>query len=206
MVGDTLRDLQAAQAAGCEPHLVRSGRAARSATTQVRRMLSRRCRARMVHDDLAASPTSCCERERTIARFGRRRTPRADARLPAGALRSAAVPAVDAGHRGALGAWRWCCCRSSCAARRCTGCAWAGCAWRSGARASSAACATACTAWRTCPPRPDGHARGAAGVQAPVDLGDLRLPDADAAPAGLRVQARAAAASRSSAGRWAGWT
>ena len=28
MVGDTLRDLQAAQAAGCEPHLVRSGRAA----------------------------------------------------------------------------------------------------------------------------------------------------------------------------------
>jgi D-glycero-D-manno-heptose 1,7-bisphosphate phosphatase len=28
MVGDTLRDLQAAQAAGCEPHLVLSGRAA----------------------------------------------------------------------------------------------------------------------------------------------------------------------------------
>ena len=28
MVGDTLRDLQAAQAAGCEPHLVRTGRAA----------------------------------------------------------------------------------------------------------------------------------------------------------------------------------
>jgi D-glycero-D-manno-heptose 1,7-bisphosphate phosphatase len=28
MVGDTLRDLQAAAAAGCEPHLVRSGRAA----------------------------------------------------------------------------------------------------------------------------------------------------------------------------------
>ena len=28
LVGDTLRDLQAAQAAGCEPHLVRSGRAA----------------------------------------------------------------------------------------------------------------------------------------------------------------------------------
>ena len=28
MVGDTLRDLQAAQAAGCEPHLVRCGRAA----------------------------------------------------------------------------------------------------------------------------------------------------------------------------------
>jgi D-glycero-D-manno-heptose 1,7-bisphosphate phosphatase len=27
MVGDTLRDLQAAQAAGCEPHLVLSGRA-----------------------------------------------------------------------------------------------------------------------------------------------------------------------------------
>jgi len=28
VVGDTLRDLQAAQAAGCEPHLVLSGRAA----------------------------------------------------------------------------------------------------------------------------------------------------------------------------------
>ena len=28
LVGDTLRDLQAAHAAGCEPHLVRSGRAA----------------------------------------------------------------------------------------------------------------------------------------------------------------------------------
>jgi D-glycero-D-manno-heptose 1,7-bisphosphate phosphatase len=28
MVGDTLRDLQAAQAAGCEPHLVLTGRAA----------------------------------------------------------------------------------------------------------------------------------------------------------------------------------
>ena len=28
MVGDTLRDLQAAQLAGCQPHLVRSGRAA----------------------------------------------------------------------------------------------------------------------------------------------------------------------------------
>lgn len=28
MVGDTLRDLQAAQSAGCQPHLVRSGRAA----------------------------------------------------------------------------------------------------------------------------------------------------------------------------------
>ena len=28
VVGDTLRDLQTAQAAGCEPHLVLSGRAA----------------------------------------------------------------------------------------------------------------------------------------------------------------------------------
>ncbi|MBI5718948.1 MAG: D-glycero-beta-D-manno-heptose 1,7-bisphosphate 7-phosphatase [Burkholderiales bacterium] len=41
MVCDTLRDLEAAQAAGCEPHLVRSGRAAGLTDEQVRQMLEK---------------------------------------------------------------------------------------------------------------------------------------------------------------------
>jgi D-glycero-D-manno-heptose 1,7-bisphosphate phosphatase len=41
MVGDTLRDLLAAQAAGCEPHLVRSGRAAGLAPEAVERLVAR---------------------------------------------------------------------------------------------------------------------------------------------------------------------
>ncbi len=51
MVGDTLRDLQAAQAAGCEPHLVRSGRAAALAAGEVAEMLEQVNGAR-VHADL----------------------------------------------------------------------------------------------------------------------------------------------------------
>ncbi len=39
MVGDTLRDLQAAQAAGCQPHLVLSGRAAGLAGSGLQAML-----------------------------------------------------------------------------------------------------------------------------------------------------------------------
>jgi D-glycero-D-manno-heptose 1,7-bisphosphate phosphatase len=38
MVGDTLRDLVAAQAAGCEPHLVTSGRAAALSDDELRAM------------------------------------------------------------------------------------------------------------------------------------------------------------------------
>lgn len=38
MVVDTLRDLQAAQAAGCQPHLVRSGRAAALTPEQLQQM------------------------------------------------------------------------------------------------------------------------------------------------------------------------
>ncbi len=53
MVGDTLRDLQAAQAAGCEPHLVLSGRAAGLSEDSLRDILSQVPRAR-VHADLAA--------------------------------------------------------------------------------------------------------------------------------------------------------
>jgi D-glycero-D-manno-heptose 1,7-bisphosphate phosphatase len=53
MVCDTVRDLLAAQAAGCKPHLVKSGRAAALAPEQVQRMLTQVPGTR-VHDDLAA--------------------------------------------------------------------------------------------------------------------------------------------------------
>ena len=53
MVGDTARDLLAAQAAGCEPHLVLSGRAASLKPEQVRSLLSQVSAAR-VHASLGA--------------------------------------------------------------------------------------------------------------------------------------------------------
>jgi D-glycero-D-manno-heptose 1,7-bisphosphate phosphatase len=53
MVCDTLRDLLAAQAAGCEPHLVRTGRAAALDEAQIAHMLAQVPSAR-VHDDLGA--------------------------------------------------------------------------------------------------------------------------------------------------------
>jgi D-glycero-D-manno-heptose 1,7-bisphosphate phosphatase len=53
MVGDTLRDLQAAHAAGCEPHLVLSGRAGGLETAQVRHLTGQVPGTR-VHVDLAA--------------------------------------------------------------------------------------------------------------------------------------------------------
>lgn len=53
MVCDTLRDLQAAQAAGCEPHLVRTGRAAALTAEQVQQMLDKVPGAD-VHADLAS--------------------------------------------------------------------------------------------------------------------------------------------------------
>jgi D-glycero-D-manno-heptose 1,7-bisphosphate phosphatase len=53
MVGDTLRDLQAAQAAGCQPHLVRTGRAAALDDAQLGAMLAQ-VPATEVHRDLAA--------------------------------------------------------------------------------------------------------------------------------------------------------
>jgi D-glycero-D-manno-heptose 1,7-bisphosphate phosphatase len=52
MVGDTLRDLQAAHAAGCEPHLIRSGRAAGLGPALVQAMLDQ-VPATRVHADLA---------------------------------------------------------------------------------------------------------------------------------------------------------
>jgi D-glycero-D-manno-heptose 1,7-bisphosphate phosphatase len=53
MVGDTLRDLLAAQAAGCEPHLVQTGRAAQLDDEQLQAML-RQVPAARVHADLGA--------------------------------------------------------------------------------------------------------------------------------------------------------
>ena len=53
MVADTLRDLQAAAAAGCEPHLVLSGRAACLGPDEVQHILDQVSGAR-VHDDLPA--------------------------------------------------------------------------------------------------------------------------------------------------------
>ena len=51
--GDTLRDLLAAQAAGCEPHLIQSGRASKLGDDQVHEMLQQVPGAR-VHADLGA--------------------------------------------------------------------------------------------------------------------------------------------------------
>ena len=53
MVADTLRDLQAAHAAGCEPHLVLSGRAATLDAAQIKH-LAEQVPHTQVHVDLAA--------------------------------------------------------------------------------------------------------------------------------------------------------
>jgi D-glycero-D-manno-heptose 1,7-bisphosphate phosphatase len=52
MVADTLRDLQAARIAGCEPHLVRTGRAAALTDAQVVEIVQQ-VPATEVHDDLS---------------------------------------------------------------------------------------------------------------------------------------------------------
>jgi D-glycero-D-manno-heptose 1,7-bisphosphate phosphatase len=62
MVGDTLRDLQAAQAAGCEPHLVRSGRAAALDAAEVARMVDL-VPGTFVHRDMTELATHLLERE-----------------------------------------------------------------------------------------------------------------------------------------------
>ena len=62
MVADTLRDLQAAEAAGCEPHLVRSGRAANLGEAELQKMLDRVPSTR-VHADLGAFAEHLLRRE-----------------------------------------------------------------------------------------------------------------------------------------------
>jgi D-glycero-D-manno-heptose 1,7-bisphosphate phosphatase len=62
MVGDTLRDLLAAQAAGCEPHLVLSGRAQGIGDEQVRHMVAQVPHTR-VHAHLGALADFLLERD-----------------------------------------------------------------------------------------------------------------------------------------------
>lgn len=64
MVGDTLRDLQAAQAAGCEPHLVLSGRARNLTTEALAEMLARVPQAR-VHGSLGTFADFLLTRDHT---------------------------------------------------------------------------------------------------------------------------------------------
>jgi D-glycero-D-manno-heptose 1,7-bisphosphate phosphatase len=65
MVADTLRDLLAAQAAGCEPHLVRMGRAADLDEAQVGHMLAQVPSAQ-VHADLNAFAEHLLQREQIL--------------------------------------------------------------------------------------------------------------------------------------------
>jgi D-glycero-D-manno-heptose 1,7-bisphosphate phosphatase len=65
MVGDTLRDLQTARAAGCPPHLVRSGRAAALDAEQVQALLEQVPGTR-VHTDLAAFATHLLEQAHVV--------------------------------------------------------------------------------------------------------------------------------------------
>jgi len=62
MVADTARDLQAAEAAGCEPHLVRTGRAAALSGEQVQQILDKVPGA-TVHPDLGAFTEFLLRRE-----------------------------------------------------------------------------------------------------------------------------------------------
>jgi D-glycero-D-manno-heptose 1,7-bisphosphate phosphatase len=57
MVCDNLRDLQAARAAGCQPHLVRTGRAAELSDEELEALLRQVPGAR-AHDDLASFATA----------------------------------------------------------------------------------------------------------------------------------------------------
>jgi D-glycero-D-manno-heptose 1,7-bisphosphate phosphatase len=65
MVADTLRDLQAAQAAGCEPHLVLSGRAANVDEAQLQHMLAAVPRTQ-VHRDLMAFADYLLRRDHVV--------------------------------------------------------------------------------------------------------------------------------------------
>jgi D-glycero-D-manno-heptose 1,7-bisphosphate phosphatase len=65
LVGDTLRDLSTAHAAGCEPHLVLSGRAALLDDEQQREMLQRVPGAR-VHADLGTFTEFLLERDHVV--------------------------------------------------------------------------------------------------------------------------------------------
>ena len=65
MVGDTARDLQAARAAGCQPHLLRTGRAAVFDDAQVARLVEA-APGTEVHRDLMAFADWLLHRERAL--------------------------------------------------------------------------------------------------------------------------------------------
>jgi D-glycero-D-manno-heptose 1,7-bisphosphate phosphatase len=65
VAGDTPRDLQAALAAGCEPHLVQSGRAAGLDDDQIRQALQQVPGAR-IHADLAAFAEFLLHRDHVV--------------------------------------------------------------------------------------------------------------------------------------------
>jgi D-glycero-D-manno-heptose 1,7-bisphosphate phosphatase len=65
LASDTLRDLLAAQAAGCEPHLVLTGRAAGLGDDAVRQ-LTQQVPATRVHADLAAFAEFLLERDHVV--------------------------------------------------------------------------------------------------------------------------------------------
>ena len=67
MVGDTLRDLEAAQAAGCPPHLVKSGRAHLVSEAEVAQWAAA-VPGTAVHDDLASFASYLLQQE-LAARF-----------------------------------------------------------------------------------------------------------------------------------------
>jgi D-glycero-D-manno-heptose 1,7-bisphosphate phosphatase len=62
VVGDTLRDLQAAQSAGCQPHLVRSGRAAALQVHEVAQLIEQ-VPGTFVHQSLGDLASHLLERE-----------------------------------------------------------------------------------------------------------------------------------------------
>ena len=65
MVCDTLRDLSAARAAGCEPHLVLTGRAAQLDDDQLHQLIAQAPGAQ-VHADLAAFADFLLERDHVV--------------------------------------------------------------------------------------------------------------------------------------------
>ena len=62
-VGDSLRDVQAGVAAGCAPHLVRTGKGARLDAAALRSLVQAAPHA-VIHDDLAAFAQQLIQRER----------------------------------------------------------------------------------------------------------------------------------------------
>jgi D-glycero-D-manno-heptose 1,7-bisphosphate phosphatase len=65
VVGDSLRDIEAAVAAGCPPHLVRTGKGALMTEAQLAQLMQQ-FPGVQVHADLAAFAESLIQRERTV--------------------------------------------------------------------------------------------------------------------------------------------